>query len=75
MKLDLHGTRHQNVAKKVDSFVWEAMKNHIHQIEIITGKSTIMKNIVTNCLDEYGFIPNEIDKSVGSLTFDLTFLI
>jgi DNA-nicking Smr family endonuclease len=75
MKLDLHGTRHQNVAKKVDCFVWEAMKNHTHQIEIVTGNSTIMKNIVINCLDEYGFTPNEINKSVGSLTFDLNFLI
>ena len=50
--LDLHGVRHQEVAEKVENFVF------IHQdqmpLEIIYGNSTIMRQLVVTCLKRMG---------------------
>lgn len=75
MKLDLHGIKHQDVKQIVDSFVWEAMKNKSHQIEIITGVSSDMKYIVKETLSEYGFDPIPDLVNDGFLTFHMNYLI
>jgi DNA-nicking Smr family endonuclease len=72
MKLDLHGIKHQDVVSVVDSFIWENMQNNTSHIEIITGKSTVMKEIVKECLLEYGFTCNPDLINDGSLFINLT---
>jgi hypothetical protein len=48
--LDLHGTRHEKVKNLVQEFV---LLNET-PLKIITGKSTFMKSIVKEVLEDYG---------------------
>lgn len=71
MKLDLHGVKHENVSNEVDRFIWEAMQRNVSQIEIVTGNSEQMKNIVRECVDDYGFKCSEGLVNWGALTIFL----
>lgn len=51
-KLDLHGVRHHEVRNKVIRLV-EKNWGGDSEIEIVTGNSDEMKNIVGDILDEY----------------------
>lgn len=51
-KLDLHRTRHEDVNSEVIRFI-EKYWNSDKEIEIITGYSNRMKNLVTKVLEEY----------------------
>jgi ATP-dependent helicase/DNAse subunit B len=51
-KLDLHRTRHEDAASKVIRFIEEGWGSG-DEIEIITGNSQKMKDIVTEVIDEY----------------------
>ncbi len=69
MKLDLHGVKHADVDKELDSFLYEQFKSNNLQIEVVTGKSTMMKNIVKDLLTEYNLeVAQELE---GSLIIDL----
>ncbi len=54
--LDLHGIKHENVGSLLDSFIWENMKKGVSSVSIITGNSSTMKKIVSDIVDEYGFV-------------------
>lgn len=71
MKIDLHGTKHQDVQRKLDIFFWECMQKNITQVEVITGMSDRMKEIVIDTAIEYKFRVNEIQINPGSLFIDL----
>lgn len=71
MKIDLHGTKHQEVQRKLDIFFWECMQKNIKQVEVITGMSDKMKEIVIDTAIEYKFRVNEIQINSGSLFIDL----
>lgn len=71
MTLDLHGTKHENVKRKVDVFVWEHMKKKTSQVKIVTGNSAPMKDIVTKCLSDYSLSPREEILNTGTLIIDL----
>lgn len=71
MKLDLHGVKHENVSNEVDRFIWEAMQRNVSQIEIVTGNSEQMKNIVRECVYDYGFKCSEGLVNWGALTIFL----
>lgn len=51
-KIDLHYTRHRHVPSKLIRFI-EDNWNTDTQVEIITGNSLRMKEIVKKVLDEY----------------------
>jgi hypothetical protein len=51
-KLDLHRTRHEDVNSEVIRFI-EKHWNSGEEIEIITGHSQNMKNLVIKVLEEY----------------------
>jgi hypothetical protein len=51
-KLDLHGTRHADVKRKVIRFIEENWGTG-REIEIITGNSYKMKKLVAQILSEY----------------------
>ena len=59
MKLDLHGVKHEDVKRKLDVFLWESMQRNLRQVEVITGHSVKMKEIVLETCNEYGFEVNE----------------
>jgi DNA-nicking Smr family endonuclease len=70
MILDLHGVKHKDVPDIVDAFVWDCIKMNIQQANIITGNSTVMKDLVCNTLMDYGFTPCNFFNHGGSLTVD-----
>ena len=54
-ELDLHGVKHQDVEHTLENFfLWET-KNQKQLIEVITGRSPQMQQIVTKWLDKYEF--------------------
>ena len=58
-KLDLHGIKHEFVSRRLDTFFWEMMQKNEIEIEIITGISNRMKEIVKETCYDYNF--NVID--------------
>lgn len=52
-QLDLHGIKHSDVQKQLDSFIWENMNNGTKEVEIITGISEQMKRIVKDTVIDY----------------------
>jgi DNA-nicking Smr family endonuclease len=71
MRIDLHGVKHENVPRKLDSFLWEAMQKNKGQVEVVTGISNRMKEIVTETCKEYGFKVIETTINPGSLIVNL----
>lgn len=71
MKLDLHGIKHEDVPRKLDVFFWEMMKRDKNQVEVITGISSRMKEIVIENCKDYGFVVNEMYFNPGSLIINL----
>lgn len=65
--IDLHGVRHEDVRRELDTFYWEVMQKNITQVEVITGVSKAMKDIVYEVSAEYGFSVLENPKNWGSL--------
>jgi DNA-nicking Smr family endonuclease len=56
MEIDLHGVKHEDVGRILDTFIWEQMKRKASGIKIITGNSPEMKKIVSDIVSEYGLI-------------------
>ena len=71
MKLDLHGIKHEDVPRKLDVFFWEMMRADKHQVEVITGISSRMKEIVIENCKDYEFVVNERYFNPGSLIINL----
>ena len=59
-KIDLHGIKHENVKRELDQFFWQMMQKKVGTIEVVTGISTRMREIVKETCDEYGFKVSEI---------------
>lgn len=71
--LDLHGTKHRDVFRKVDVFIGEhLLKGTTNQIFIITGHSKDMKNLVNKVLGDYELYSQESIINNGLLVVDLT---
>jgi len=70
--LDLHGIKHDEVAKLVDQFIWENMKSKSQEVEIITGISDQMKMIVSETINDYQFSIEEEYNNPGKLIIKLT---
>lgn len=66
-KIDLHGIKHENVQKELDQFFWSMMKSNHSEVEVITGISSMMKNIVKDISKDYNFNVKEAPFNPGSL--------
>jgi DNA-nicking Smr family endonuclease len=69
--LDLHGVKHADVPKLLDQFIWEQMNKKSREIEIITGISQTMKEVVKKNLKDYDFNYNEAWNNSGKLIVSL----
>ena len=69
--LDLHGVKHADVARLMDQFIWEQMTKKSKEIEIITGISQTMKDVVIKNLKDYEFTYNEAWNNPGKLIVSL----
>ena len=70
-RLDLHGTKHGDVAGKVIRLI-ERYWDTSEQLTIVTGHSKKMQKIVIDTLDEYGleyYIGGALGMSDSFLTF------
>ena len=52
-KLDLHGTFYRDVSTKVHRFISKCIMDKTQEVEIVTGNSDRMKEIVREVLSEY----------------------
>jgi len=52
--LDLHGIRHDEVSRVLETFLYEEMQKASKECEIITGMSSRMKEIVGEIVKEHG---------------------
>ena len=69
--LDLHGVKHADVPKLLDQFIWEQMNKKSREVEIITGISQAMKQVVIKTLKDYDFIYNEAWNNPGKFIVSL----
>ncbi len=60
ISLDLHGCTHEDAKRETIRFI-EGNWDSLDDLEIITGHSSKMKNIVKYILDEYKLIYADID--------------
>lgn len=66
-KLDLHGIKHENVNRVVENFV---LLNET-PLTIITGNSTMMRDLVVEVLEKHKFVyENLISQSVITVLGD-----
>ena len=70
-QLDLHGTKHSEVQKKLDDFLWENMQNGNETVDVITGISDEMKRIVSNIASEYGMSCENDWSNPGKMIINL----
>ncbi len=69
--LDLHGVKHADVPRLLDQFIWEQMNKKSREIEIITGISQTMKQVVIKNLKDYDFSYSESWNNPGKLIVSL----
>lgn len=66
-RIDLHGIKHENVQRELDQFYWQMMQRGHTEVEVITGISYKMKEIVSKVSNDYNFKVEEIPLNPGSL--------
>ncbi len=66
-KIDLHGIKHENVQRALDQFFWQMMQKAHSEVEVITGISNRMKEIVYDVSKDYNFKVEEVPVNPGSL--------
>ena len=71
MKIDLHGIRHADVQRTLDIFFWEMMKKNVSRVEVVTGISQKMKDLVKETCNDYNFDVLEDPINIGILYINL----
>lgn len=66
-KIDLHGLKHENVHRELDQFFWQMMQRGHSEVEVITGISNSMKEIVKEVSKDYNFTVQEMPINPGAL--------
>jgi DNA-nicking Smr family endonuclease len=69
--LDLHGVKHVDVPRLVDQFIWGQMNTKSKEVEIITGISQTMKDLVLDTLKDYHFTFHEDWNNPGKIIVSL----
>ena len=70
-KLDLHGTKHEEVARKLENFLYEHMQRGTSEVDVITGNSPVMKELVTKIAADYKMEATEVWGNFGTLTIKM----
>jgi DNA-nicking Smr family endonuclease len=72
VSIDLHGTRHEEVVRKLENFIYEHMQKGTSEIRVITGKSAEMKKLVRNTIKDYGMTATDEWGNFGCLIIKMT---
>lgn len=70
-KIDLHGIKHQEVQRKLDSFLGKHMMGNKDYVTIVTGNSKKMRDIVNKVLEDYGLVGEPMFLNEGSIKVKL----
>ena len=70
-RLDLHGIKHVDVFKIVDDFIGKHIIHGTDSVEIITGYSPRMKDLVIEVLNDYKVSSHNHKFNSGVLIIDL----
>ena len=70
-KLDLHGTFYRDVSEKVHSFIGKCIIDKAQEVEIITGNSDRMKELVKQVLSEYSLKSESPIYNKGTLIINM----
>jgi DNA-nicking Smr family endonuclease len=65
MTLDLHGVKHQEVRQIVEDFIFRD-----ESVDIITGNSNAMKNLVINILNKHNINYFILTNNLGRIILD-----
>jgi DNA-nicking Smr family endonuclease len=66
-KIDLHGIKHVDVQQRLDQFFWEMLQRGHFEVEVVTGISERMKQIVKDVSKDYNFKVDDVPLNPGSL--------
>lgn len=66
-KLDLHGTRHDEVQRELEHFLYNCMMAGNEEVEIVTGNSPTMKEIVIKVANDHKMEAKEVWGNFGVL--------
>ena len=66
-QLDLHGHKHSEVPRVLEHFLYEHMKMNSNEIEVVTGNSNQMKDLVKDIVVDYGMEATEVWGNNGTL--------
>jgi DNA-nicking Smr family endonuclease len=66
-RIDLHGVKHENVQRELDQFYWQMMQKGHSEVEVVTGISQRMKEIVKQVSEDYNFSVLETPINPGAL--------
>jgi len=70
-QVDLHGTRHDEVARKLENFLYEHIQKGTKEIKVITGNSTEMKKLVTDIVEQYKMTATDEWNNFGCLIVNM----
>jgi len=70
-ELDLHGVKHADVYSEVDRFIYKQQQRQAKEVTIQTGNSERMKQLVNECLADYGMKGKESMLNNGVLIVTL----
>lgn len=70
-KIDLHGVFHSEVFDVVDQFINESIVSGKTEVEIITGYSPRMKELVREVLSDYNLTGKEPVYNSGTLIVNM----
>jgi len=70
-ELDLHGIKHGDVSRKLDAFLFEHINRGTNELEVITGISPKMKEVVREVLKDYGMTATDKWGNIGSLIVNM----
>jgi len=69
--VDLHGTRHEEVARKLENFLYQHIQKGTSEVKVITGKSPEMKKIVYDIVEQYKMTATEEWNNFGCLIINM----
>lgn len=70
-EVDLHGTRHEEVARKLENFLYQHIQKGTNEIKVITGNSPEMKKIVFDIVEQYKMSATEEWDNFGCLIVNM----
>ena len=70
-KIDLHGIKHNEVKRVVENFIYKHLQDGTREIEVLTGNSPKMKQLVREIASDYNMEVGETWGNFGSLIINM----